>query len=197
VAVGSVVDGSTGGLRPLVVESGDGSAWTVVEVGTGSTGEAGSDASLAAASALPDGRFVAIGTRTTSDGTAPALWWRSPDGTWRDPVTPAGLASDGVAAPRSIAAGAAGIMATGVVDGRPAVWTSGDAEEWVTATGVEDASAIAAGGCGPSRSASPATRRRAATRCGGRTDGRQFGLVASSIPDGLRRDVPVVLVGRR
>jgi hypothetical protein len=140
IAVGSLVDGQDGSLRPLVVESSDGATWSV-----GRVAEQESDAYPTAVTSLPDGRFVAIGTLTTSDGVDPALWWRSSNGQWSEPMIPDTLSSEGVEDTRSIAAGPAGVMATGLLDGRPTIWTSADGEEWAVATpSIDQSSSIAA-----------------------------------------------------
>lgn len=140
VAVGSVVDGQNGRLRPLVVESRDGATWSAASVA-----DAESDAHPTAVTALPDGSFVAIGTLTTFDGVDPALWRRTGDGEWSEPTIHDTLSSGGVEVPRSITAGEAGILATGLVDGRPTVWTSADGEEWTVSTArIDGDSAVVA-----------------------------------------------------
>lgn len=129
VAVGSVVDPDSGAISPMAIESADGVMWSRTAVP-----DSGTHAEMSAAAALPDGGFLAAGTVTTSGGVDAALWWRDPGGAWGEPVVPEALGTDGIEDPQIVAAGPAGVLVAGRVDGRPVVWTSTTGDDWAQVT---------------------------------------------------------------
>jgi hypothetical protein len=129
VAVGSVVDPDSGRIDPMAIETADGVTWSRTAVP-----ESDTHAAIAAVAALPDGGFLAAGTVTTADGSDAALWRRDPQGTWGEPVMPEAFGSDGVEQPQIVAAGPAGALVAGRIDGRPVVWTSTSGDDWAQVT---------------------------------------------------------------
>lgn len=129
VAVGSVVDPDSGEIGPMAIETADGVTWSRTAV-PGS----GSHAEMAAVAALPDGGFLAVGTVTTSDGVDGMVWRRDAGGAWGEPVVPEAVGTDSVEDPAIVAAGPAGVLVAGRVDGQPAVWTSTDGDDWTQVT---------------------------------------------------------------
>jgi hypothetical protein len=126
LAVGGVL--AVAAPHPVVVVSGNASAWTAVD-SEPAFGEPGLVTQAAAAG--PDG-YVIVGDQSVAGRTVAAAWWSAALTGWQRATvgSPAGAQSVASRQMRAVTAGPGGFVAVGQAGHAAAAWTSPDGRTW-------------------------------------------------------------------